>query len=225
MAPLHAHLALAPSVSRAVSERADALLTWQTLAAEATAKAAKAERIAAEPLKAGGPFGLGATTAASKSAALEALQRQREAVAAAAQAAEAAYEQIRGRNAAEFARLDATRTAELTVRAPAEPAACFFCVFFALICTHLRANMTLRNALSSAQAMALGFAGVQVAAAERAASIWAPLAEGLSTRGVGGGPSGAALATAGEGATATAVTEAATADEDAPADVASGSGA
>jgi hypothetical protein len=72
--------------------------------------------------------------------------------------------------------------------------------------------------------MALGFAGVQVAAAERAASIWAPLAEGLSTRGVGGGPSGAALAGAGEGAAA-AVTEAATADEDAPADVASGSGA
>jgi hypothetical protein len=76
LAPLHGHLSLAPSVSRAVADRAEALLTWQTLAAEADAKRAKAARTQEEPLKAGGPFGLGATTPASKSAALEALAKQ-----------------------------------------------------------------------------------------------------------------------------------------------------
>lgn len=100
--PLHAHLAMAPAVARAAADRADALLTWQTLAAEADAKRAKTARMQAEPLKvrrsrfssslscisfdaspvrstawqAGGPFGLGATTPASKSAALDTLAKQ-----------------------------------------------------------------------------------------------------------------------------------------------------
>jgi hypothetical protein len=54
LAPLHGHLSLAPAVSRAVADRADALLTWQTLAAEADAKRAKAARTQEEPLKARG---------------------------------------------------------------------------------------------------------------------------------------------------------------------------
>lgn len=49
--PLHAHLAMAPAVARAAADRADALLTWQTLAAEADAKRAKTARVEAEPLK------------------------------------------------------------------------------------------------------------------------------------------------------------------------------
>ena len=51
LAPLHAHLAMAPAVARAAADRADALLTWQTLAAEADAKRAKTARVQAEPLK------------------------------------------------------------------------------------------------------------------------------------------------------------------------------
>ena len=39
-----------------------------------------------------------------------------------------------------------------------------------------------------AQAMAQGFARVAAAAGERAVTIWAPLAEGLTLRGVGAGP-------------------------------------
>jgi hypothetical protein len=127
--------------------------------------------------QAGGPFGLGATTPASKSAALETLAKQArqsmhaasclsfalmrppglqvESVTAAATDAEAAYEAIRARNAAEFARLDAQRTADFA-------------------------------------AMAVGFARVQAAAGERAVTIWAPLAEGLTLRGAGATPSAGA---------------------------------
>lgn len=50
--PLHSHLAIAPAVSRAIADRGDALLTWQTLAAEISAKKAKLAQVQAEPAKA-----------------------------------------------------------------------------------------------------------------------------------------------------------------------------
>lgn len=52
--PLHNHLAMAPSVSRAISDRADALLTWQTLASEISTKKARLAQVQAEPAKARG---------------------------------------------------------------------------------------------------------------------------------------------------------------------------
>ena len=49
---------------------------------------------------------------------------------------------------------------------------------------HIERALTLRLA----QAMAHGFARVAAAAGERAVTIWAPLAEGLTIRGMGAGP-------------------------------------
>jgi len=107
---------------------------------------------------------------------------QTEAVDAATAAAAAQYTAIRARNASEFARLDAQRTADLAVRTGHARACLRRC------CGPLRAACADVTACVCSQAMAQGFARVATAAGERAVTIWAPLAEGLTLRGVGAGP-------------------------------------
>ena len=100
---------------------------------------------------------------------------------AATAAAAAQYAAIRARNASEFARLDAQRTADLAVRAGSShvvdaPALIYY------------APEARSDAVARVQAMAHGFARVAAAAGERAVTIWSPLAEGLTLRGMGAGP-------------------------------------
>lgn len=111
--PLHAHLAMEPAVAKAVGEREAAMGVWRAAALALSRARAKGERLRSEPLRAGGPFGLGATTQASKAQAVAAAEAAVSEAEAAEARARARYEGVAARNAREFARSDAAREAHL----------------------------------------------------------------------------------------------------------------
>ena len=95
--PLHNYLSMMPAVRKAIGDRAETLLTLQTLLADADAKHARIAKL---------------ETDISKMRKVDELKRELAEAAAAAEGARAEYHHIQGRHQEEFRRLEETRAKE-----------------------------------------------------------------------------------------------------------------